>query len=187
MRSYEVKQRLLAHGWSEVSGGHFSEVYSRPDRDYVIKIVDGSDEDGPQAYQDGYLAFASWLKGAPQRDYSKHFPKIRGLHVDYDDDDRDEPWYLAAIEKLKEPGKTRYWSSSSPRTVFETRADTLARSMRGYIRQGESSPGTLKRALAALRPFLDDWRLDLHGGNWMLRPTPHGDQVVITDPLSFPK
>lgn len=186
MQVEDVKRRLLAHGWDEVSGGHFSSVFARDDRDYVIKIVDGHDDDGePKAETDGYLAFARWLKQQPKRDYSKHFPQIRGLHTDYDDD-AEEPWYMAAIEKLKEPGTTRYWSSWIPRS-FETRADRFARSMRGYVKEGDYSPGTLKRALASLRPLLDDWRLDLHGGNWMLRPTPHGDQVVITDPLSFPR
>ena len=42
----------------------------------------------------------------------------------------------------------------------------------------------------AMSKYKEDWpqddariRIDLHAGNYMLRPTPHGVQLVITDPL----
>lgn len=46
----------------------------------------------------------------------------------------------------------------------------------------------LKEALAIVRRLIDSgYVLDLHDENYMIRRTPYGPQIVLTDPLSFKK
>lgn len=40
-----------------------------------------------------------------------------------------------------------------------------------------------REALLALEPFIQEFDIDMHGGNWMVRLTGHGPQIVILDPL----
>jgi hypothetical protein len=60
-----VEELLLSNGWERVGSGHYAEVFSKPNIDYVVKVFERDS---------AYLAYLDLITKYP----NSHFPKIKG-------------------------------------------------------------------------------------------------------------
>lgn len=179
MQHHKVNRRRLIEslqraGWVETGRDSvFSLVFSRPDKDYVLKVGRPGKAD-----EDGWLPFARYCVDHWQS--NPHLPRVDFVHVLGSGQRR---FLFARIEKLVE------FNAGDEATRFRLTAErTSAR----YRLSGLSEfhlPGSLEEVVEMIRRrFAKVWKPDLHWDNTMVRLGDDGAAtLVLTDPLSYPR
>lgn len=179
--------------------GHFSTVNDhKTDPHMVRKHNHRAMGDDRVETEDGFEVFIRQLIKLDLMD-NIHFPKVyvqkkitdRGdSHINKFEMERlipvgelsDEEW-----EYIVETNFTEALRERHKKVTFGSVGETLgmcldnARHIETYIKLD-----TLKEAMTALAGIIDriNALVDMHAGNYMFRRTPHGLQLVITDPIS---
>jgi len=159
----EYVNRLIADGWERI--GDFScygVVFRHPERpDRVHKVA-------YRAAEDGWVAFAKYALENP----NPHFPTF----LSFEEKGTFAVADIETLEEMESRGGSHYSDSREIATAVSS--GSAARSKQILSRFSVD----MARAVEGIREnFAEEWKVDLHSGNFMLR----GDTLVLTDPLSY--
>jgi len=80
------------------------------------------------------------------------------------------------------PDITKAIQSDSDTNSFVLKDKFRDVGFRNVLKRNTKNP-EFAEALEFLDPYFDEFKSDMHGGNWMMRLTSHGPQLVIIDPF----
>jgi len=157
----EYVKALLADGWQQIGDSScYGVVFRHPDRPERVHKV------AYRAHEDGWVAFAKYALANP----NPHFPAILSF-------EEKGSFAVADIETLEEMPYGTHHSSDSEDVARAVRSNSSERAKSILSRFSVE----MAQAVEAIREnFTEEWKVDLHSGNFMLR----GDILVLTDPLS---
>lgn len=189
---------MRSKGVEHMGTGMFSSVYSHEDRPHDVRKVSRHLN---ASKLDGFFYFLKALEQHPDENTNPYFPRIRSVTV-YESPHADAV-YTAQMERLFP------LSSLNPEQV-----DHLWRKAFGEVPEDDDRAGGAGDLISDIREIMlggikmSDWKktdrdllkairfirevaseyqvgIDLHVGNVMVRHTPYGPQLVLTDPLGF--
>lgn len=161
--------QLIADGFKYLNEGCFGATFGRG-KSFIVKVG----KEG-RAHRDGYVAYAEWLSSKAKETKLPEFPQISHFSK-HGSEQESTDWFVAIVERLEEMP-----DDGAPRETMH--AIRQSASMGDKVAEAKL-PETARKAAAILREkFAKDWNFDLHAGNFMMRSS----QVVITDPLSYPR
>lgn len=175
--------------------GYFGTVYSDPgDVTFAIKFSNLDEKDWKM---DGYYAFLKLIDRAEDQKHNPYLPQIdsvervqsvRGPYLKVRMEKLNSIETLGA-EELELVFKKIFPKKEWPDEDFGYNidwVDQLDVSM-GHLFSGSSRSRdpALQTAVEMVRSLSHKYMVDMHQYNFMFRRTPHGAQLVITDPLSY--
>lgn len=187
----------------EIGSGVYSKVRNDPNDPHMVQK---RHRDPKAASTDGFVKWADYLINNKLVDTNPHFPRIYNARKIEDSEGKNI--YKYQIEKLVSAEdvspkileaiwRQNFTQYSMPEDIEELDAEDIADTMSGIISmavEGNSEymddiiSDSLKEAVKHLRAYYAETNYnalpDLHSGNIMLRRTPHGIQLVITDPFA---
>lgn len=170
MSYFSFRETLEAAGWTKLGAGINACVYGKDGCDQVVKVGCNPDD----AWLD-YVVHGSDHGMAA----NPHFPKVFSLKV-Y------KGWYVAVLERLTCTAGQLDWDAAKHGLSY-AQVDEMKQAQRKI---SEGVYGVPPRPAAAdslskMAKFLRDNfnEFDLHGGNYMVRTTPQGPQLVVIDPV----
>ena len=196
-----MQQKIKDRGWKYLSSGSFVSVYSKPDKNFVLKIYDDASYDNylefmkkhsdnphvakvskPIDYGKG-LKIVAIEKLIPLKD-SKWREKISEKYAMFLDTGKsDKNDFYITLEKFEEyftkenESDINYFQRANLKDCLLD-AKKSKRRLRFFIENHLS----LFRIIYELDLFRDtNTTLDLHFGNFMIRPST--EEIVVTDPL----
>lgn len=190
-----------------INHGHFSSVYGHPDNPHdVVKATRRFSE------EDGYEAFIRALAEDEEMRDNIYMPRIRTARV-ITSTKTDQKASMVRMERLEPLSKLSereahmlFVNLVGNETALKAKAEyddswgvaafcwrQSLTSFLNYHSSGRIASTAINEdwleALAWVRNVASErgWSMDLHSENWMVRRTPYGPQLVITDPFSWKK
>lgn len=186
----------------EIGSGVYSKVRNDPHDPHMVQKRHHNPK---AASNDGFVKWGDYLINNNLVDSNPHFPRI--YNVRKIEDSEGQKIYKYQIEKLvptedvspkllKAVWRQNFTKESMPEDIEELDAEDIADTMSGIISMAVEGnreymddiiSDSLKQAVQHLHAYYEETNFtvpDLHSGNIMLRRTPHGVQLVITDPFS---
>jgi len=172
---------LLANdGWQEWDRGLFAKVYAHPQKDTVLKIYEDD-----KAY-DRFLTKIKKLK-------NPYFPRIHSIHR-YSDGDEMQ-WTVVELERLQRLTDEAHVTTETVyhQLKYEVDYDPFCDSeddfdldLSAFVESFDANNAkdkALKRAIQIIQDLGEDFYIDLHVDNVMLRKKKEEYQVVFIDPV----
>lgn len=178
----------------ELGRGAFSRV--TPDQDPHL-VNKQSVKPSSGADKDGFAAFVNYLKQHDLMD-NIHFPKVYSANTTQDRSNSTRHKFqmerLIDPRSLSEEELSRLCDANFTDRLMERSVEEMAFAMERSVKSPQMAEKyiaseSLAEALRIIKAASDetDHALDLNKDNWMVRRTSTGLQIVITDPLGYPK
>jgi hypothetical protein len=198
---FQPKTDILGHGYFSTTVGHQDSPHD------AVKISNAEN-----SRNDGYEEYLRLLSRNPELRDNIHVPRIRSARVITSSDKNKKRMLLVRMERLepiknlsereayelvkslvgreeaiRQKNNPRMFTSGDP--WVRALNGVLFRWERGELDSNQIIHDDIRDTVEFLRKFAGMRQIgfDLHDENWMIRRTPYGPQLVISDPFSFMK